>query len=274
MKYDEIKNMQWSFSRLSTFIQCPYSFYLKYVVANDDLYFPEDNFYAEFGSFVHSIFAKILSKQMTLAEASEYYASEFDNNVIYFTRQTIMDNSYFACANYLAETNLEWLDDYEIIGIEKEVHFKVGRHKFIGYIDLLLRDKSDGRIVIVDHKSSKPFFTLSGKVRAQSAKDFYKYRLQMYLYARAVFEEYGEYPKELVWHHYKNDGVLTTIPFVMDEYNDTLDATKTTIRNIGKEKEFPANLEYFYCNELCDYRGSCEYKQEVEDWSKVCKTAD
>ena len=33
------------------------------------------------------------------------------------------------------------LDDYEILGVEKEVHFTIDGKEFVGYIDLLLKDK-------------------------------------------------------------------------------------------------------------------------------------
>jgi hypothetical protein len=91
--------------------------------------------------------------------------------------------------------------------------FTLDGYDFVGYIDLLLRDKRDGKIVVLDHKSTEYPFKLDGGIKKKLQDSFAKYKKQMYLYAYAVHEEYGEYPKEMTWHHFKDGGKLATIPF-------------------------------------------------------------
>lgn len=95
-------------------------------------------------------------------------------------------------------------------------------------------------------------------------KNFEKYKRQMYLYSKAVYDEYGEYPKYIVWNHFKDKKILK-IPFNMEEYEDTLIMIEATVHAIENDDEFPAMEDYFFCHQLCNYRGSCEYKNASEE---------
>ena len=102
---------------------------------------------------------------------------------------------------------------------------------------------------------------LNGEVKANSKESFEKYKKQMYLYCHAVHERTGEWPKEMTWNHYKDGGRLATIPFIMSEYKEIMKWFKESLAEIEAEEVFPANLNYFYCNNLCKFRKSCEYKE-------------
>lgn len=251
--------MVFSYSRLTSFENCKYEFYLNYIVNDKDEYQPESNFYAEVGSFVHEILAMIFEGKLTPDEAAKYYVDNFDNNVFYKTSKKTMDKSFEACANYFAEVDFGWLNDYEILGVEMETKFQIEGYDFIGYIDLLVRDKRDGRIVIIDNKSSEYPFRLDGKVKANLVQKFENYKKQMYLYSHGVVEKYGEFPKEIAWNHFKNGGKFATIPFAKSEYDKTIKWFIDTIRIIEKEKDFDPNENFFYCHNLCNFRNSCEY---------------
>ena len=112
----ELKNMTWSFSRLSTFDQCKYQFYLDYIINDDDIYLSEGNFYSEVGSYVHDILEKIFNGKIKLEEAGEYFIEHYDDNVVYSVRQSTMNKTIEACADYFAEVDFDWLKDYEILG--------------------------------------------------------------------------------------------------------------------------------------------------------------
>lgn len=251
---------RWSYSRLSCFEHCKYAFYLKYIVNDDRQYLPEGNFYAESGSFVHEILAMIFSKELSIEDAPQYYVDNFENNVCYTVKKSIMEKTYEACANYFAEVDLDdWLNNYEIIGVELEVKTKICGYNYIGYIDLLLRNKKTGDIWLIDHKSSPYPFKLDGTVAAKSKNNFESYKRQMYLYCYAVKELFGEYPTLITWNHFK-DGKLATIEFDKEDYDNSIGWFVETIDKIKKEKKFDPNQEFFYCSNLCDYRNSCEYK--------------
>ena len=253
---------RWSYSRTTCFGHCKYEYYLDYVINDDNLYLSEGNYYAEVGSFVHDILAKIFSGELSQDDAAQYFVDNFDDNVFYKVKKSTMDKTFEQLADYFANLDISWINNYEIIGVELEVKFKIDKYEFIGYIDLLLRDKRDGKIVVLDHKSAEYPFKSNGEVKKKSEHSLNLYKKQMYLYCHAVKELYGELPKEIVWNHFKDGGKLATIQFVQGEYEDTINWFRETIRTIKKEKKFEASQDFFYCNNLCNFRASCEYKEK------------
>lgn len=260
---NEIDKMVWSHSRLTTYEHCKYEFYLNYLI-DDDLYLCEGNYYAEVGSFVHEILAKIHNKELSIDDSPQYFADHFDDNVFYKTKQSTMDKNYEACANYFAEEDFAWLENCEIIGVEQEVNFEIKGYKFTGFIDLLVRDKTDGRLIVIDNKSSEYPFRLDGKVKAKAKASFETYKQQMYLYSYAIKDKYGEYPKLIMWNHFK-DQKIATIPFNEKECDTAIEHILTTIKAIEKEEDYEPNLDFFYCTHLCNFRNSCEYARST-DW--------
>lgn len=256
-KYKEhIKKMRWSYSRLTSFEHCQYEFFLNYI--DNKNYIAEGNYYAEVGIFVHEILAKIFNGELTLDEASQYYVDNYDSNIFYKAKKSTMDKTFELCSDYFAEVDFDWLKDYEILGVELKMPFEIEEYKFIGFIDLLLKDKRDGSIVIVDHKSSPYPLKLDGTIKRNSEKSFNLYKKQMYLYSYAVKEKYGVYPKWIKWNHFKAGGKFVTIPFSKKEYNQAIKWVIKTIHNIENTEDFKPNVDYFYCEKLCNFRNSCE----------------
>lgn len=267
---DLIRKMRWSYSRLTSFSQCKYGFYLAYIVKDDDLYLNEGNFWAEAGVLVHEILERFFKKEITQQEAAEYFRDNFWDSICYKVKPEIMQKTYNQCLDFFENADLSWLDNYEILGVEKEIKLTISGYDFIGYIDLLLRDKRDGKIVVLDNKSGEPFFTKSGTVKKSSEHSFYKYEKQMTLYSRGVYEEYGEYPKELVWLHFKSGGALSVVPFDLHKYKDAVQWLIDTIHDVENEDDFQASYEFFYCKNLCGFRDSCEVaqKEKRKSWKK------
>lgn len=260
----KIKEMIWSFSRLSTFNKCKYAFYLNYLQEDNKEYLPEGNYYAEVGSFMHNILEKIFKGELQIKDAANYFIDNYDSNVFYSVRESIMDKTYDKCLSYLADTDFDWINQYEILGVEKEIKFKIEDKKFIGYIDLLLRDKSDGRIVVMDHKSDEYPFNKNGSIKAKCKELFEDHKRQMYLYSCAINDEYHEYPKELRWNHFKDEGKVSLVVFDKKDYDKSIEWALNTIRAIETETDYisdldPQGSDFFFCNNICGFRNSCEY---------------
>lgn len=263
MAQDNERKTRWSYSRTTCFSHCKYEFYLDYVINDDSLYLSESNYYAEVGTFVHEILAKVFSGEINVDDAAQYFVDNYDDYVCYKVRKSTMDKTFEIIADYFANLDISWIEDYEIIGVELETKFKLDQYDFIGYIDLLLRDKRDGKIVILDHKSSEYPFKQDGKsIKKKSEHSFNLYKKQMYLYCHAVKQLYGEFPKEITWNHFKDCGKFATIPFIMSEYEETIEWYRKSLQTIEQEKEFKATQDFFYCNNLCNFRASCEYNHK------------
>lgn len=254
-----IDNMVWSYSRLSCYQHCPYEFKLQYI----EEYHGENNFYAEFGKYCHTILEKYTRGELGVFELPDYFDEHFDE----FVGEDVNDRSgvtrekYKTLGHdYFENIDLE-LDRFEILGIEKECNFEIGGKNFIGYIDLLLKEKSTGHIYLIDHKSSEYPLGKKGAVKKAEAEKFEGYKKQLYLYCIQVYNEYGFFPHKIGWNYFKAQKWLF-LDFDKDEYEKAKQWALGIIGEINQEEDFRPNPSFFYCRNLCAFRNQyCEYKE-------------
>lgn len=262
MANDSLKKHH-SFSSLDCFDKCKYMYYIKYVLGEDgaEEYLAEGNYYAEVGSFMHEILAKIFEGTLSIDDAPNYFIEHYDESVFYKVKKSIMDKIYDLCLDYLATEDFSWTKGYEVVGVELRTELTIQGYNFLGFIDLLLRNTETSEYWLIDHKSAPYPFRKDGTgVLAKSKKSFESYKRQMYLYCHAVKQLYGEFPQKITWNHFK-EKKLATIPFQMEEYEDTIKWFSETIKKIEEEENFEPTKEFFHCTFICDYRNCCEYKK-------------
>lgn len=138
-------------------------------------------------------------------------------------------------------------DDYEVVGVEQEVKLVLNGKNFIGYIDLILRDKKFGGYIIVDHKSKSGF---------KSKKEKEHYLLQLYLYALYIKNTYNEYPKELWFNLFRKNDIIKE-NFDESKVQNALNWFDMTIDLICSDTCFYKKVNIFYCNQLCGARNYC-----------------
>lgn len=260
----EKSSERFSFSKLSTFEDCPYCFYLQYRLTDEDRdlcgYIPEGNYYAENGSLVHSVLERYFNGEIELDDLPGVYIDEYDG-VCYKVRESTMKKTFETCADYFAEVDFDWMKDWEVVGVELKVEIEIRGYKYIGFIDLLLKNKETGEYWIIDHKSSDYPFKRDGTVSAKSKESFASYKKQMYLYCYAIKKLYGKYPTKISWNHFKAKK-FATIDFEQKECTNAVNWFVRTIKKIQNEKQFEPKKDFFHCSELCDYRNCCEYRKE------------
>lgn len=262
MTNEELKfildTMTWSFTRLKSFYDCKYAWKLSYI----DCVKGDNGFFDSYGSFVHEILQKYAEGQLSLFDLNTYYEEHFDESVPYDAppnkfvniRQSYYDKGY----GYLSNIDLP-IDEYEILGVEKKVRFKIDNKNFVGYIDLLLRDKKTGKIIILDHKSASLKLLKNGEVSKSDKEHFLLFKRQLYLYSIAIKEEYGDV-SELWWNMFK-DRKWIKIPWQQNEYDESIQWAKDTIKLIEKESNWYGRPDFFFCTYICDHRNNaCEYK--------------
>lgn len=207
---------------------------------------------------MHEVLENILLGNLELKDAATYFVEHVDANIFNFVKQSTMDKAIDACIDYLATTDFEMLDGFDVVGVELQCEYDLDEDiSYIGYIDLLLKHKEDGYFVIVDHKSSGYPLKKNGDILKNELENFTAYKRQIYLYSRYVYEEYGVFPKELWWNHFKANKVAK-IQFDEDEYNEAQEWFKKTIAEIYEDEDFLPNMSYMQCNVLCDFREECE----------------
>lgn len=178
----------YSYSRLSTFNNCPYSYYLGYIKALKG----RPNIYSHLGGIAHELLEKLQVDEITIEKA----INEFKNallfceiNEMHFPNEQIKKN-YVECILHFFK-NYSKMDAKKIL-IEKEFYTEINGNVILGYIDLIILNH-DGTIEIFDYKTSSKF----------SKNNIDKYGLQLILYAMALEQEFGVSIKAVKWNMLK-----------------------------------------------------------------------
>lgn len=254
-----ISIMKWSFTRLNSFDSgCPYEWKRHYIDCEPS----KQGFYGAGGGFSHEILEKYAKRELDIWDLSPYFEEHFAEAVPYDAPPNkytdIRQDYYDKILDYFDNIDLP-IDQYEVVGVEKRVDFEIDKYPFIGFIDLLLRDPTDGKLILCDHKSSSIKVLKSGKISKSDQGHFLAFKRQQYLYSKAVIEEFGiGSVKELWWNMFKDHNWIK-IPFDEKEYLEAQEWALDTIHRIENETEWLPRPEFFYCHYLCGMQG-CEYK--------------
>ena len=142
-----------SFSQLRQVEQCPYAAYLLKTLNVE----PIDNGFAQAGTLAHQILAMWAKGQADIHDLPEIWTQEFSKRV------TVPFPTFLAAKDYANKLftsvlkyfqNFKGFPGFEVIGAEKEFTSSLAGERFIGIIDLVLRNKETGKLTLVDHKSS------------------------------------------------------------------------------------------------------------------------
>lgn len=245
-----IEDMTWSYSRIKCFEDCPYRFYLKYISGCKEV----PQFYASYGSFMHKLIEEFYRGKLTKEEMLTKFLFDFQTEVKGERPKESTVSKYIQCGVEYLRTFSPF--PYKMIDVEKKVKFEINGKKFIGFIDYL--GEKDGEYYIVDNKSREL------KPRSKRAKPTVKDQeldemlKQLYLYAAAVKQEYGKFPKALCFNCFKN-GVFIEEPFSEKVFSETIEWFLKTIDNIADENDFLPYLDYFSCKNICGVKDECCY---------------
>ena len=175
-----LDTMTWSFSRLNSYYNCTYEWRLHYLECNKS----ENGFFGEYGSLIHTILEKYAKGELSLFDLNQYYEEHFNEYVPHDAPPNkyvdIRQSYYDKGIEYLNNIDL-YLEKYEILGVEKEVNFRIGDKDFVGYIDLLVRDKETNEIVIIDHKSASIKILKNGNISKSDQQHFLEFKRQLYI---------------------------------------------------------------------------------------------
>lgn len=247
IRHDIIDDMVWSFSRLNGFYTCKRAWYYTYIMKRSE----RENFFSQYGTFAHSVFEKYNKGELEIYELASYYNDNYYSNVTEEAppnKYVDLNESYFN-KGYDYFVNIKDNPDEEIIGAEVKFEFTIDvmdkPRKFIGYIDKVSRDKNG--FVVTDYKSKGKF---------KNKEELHDYTRQLYIYAIALKEMYGEYPYKLVFEQFK-ENITQEICFNEKDLEETYDWIRNTIRLIYDEIDFPKTQNDFFCSYLCSARDTC-----------------
>lgn len=168
MEIQEIKKNRVSFSQYSTFLKCPHKWYLDYV---KNLRERDDSIHTTFGTAIHHAFQTYLT---VLYKESVSAADSLDVKKLFLDKFTEeakkvknLDEQEFTDFTFdghdIIDTFLKSAnrikhfpsDQYELIGIEIPLEISIKNNvEFVGFIDLVLKEKNKENYRIIDFKTS------------------------------------------------------------------------------------------------------------------------
>ena len=272
----------YSYSKLSSFQNCAYGYYLTYIQHIKG----EDNVYGILGNVVHDMYELLTKDEITIEEAKEKFKQEYELcKFLGLTFPTKMSEEKYVY-------DVEHSFDYFIKPtgrLEQERYFQIEIENkiFRGYIDLIIFDDEKKTIRVIDYKTSSRF----------SKKDLESHKVfQLILYSMYLEKEYPDYKilnpmfYMLKYVNVTNEKGRTSIKEIYDvdelryevvsplmvevQYNDNMkDKLKQYINEVtldiafnDEEEEsdwYPTVEELrnntFYCKNLCSHKKKCKF---------------
>lgn len=246
-----VDDMVWSYSRVNSFRDCPYQWFLKYV---RQLPRGSAKFFSSYGSFMHELLQQYHADTLPRHKLALRYLTGFQSAVQGPPPSEKVFVNYFSDGLGYLKTAAPVVD--KTIATEKKYRFKLGGRSFVGVVDLI--GITDGKLEIVDHKSKalKPY---SGREKPTSTdRELDEYYRQLYLYSIPVAAEFGKYPDKLCFNCFRTGAIIKS-----DFDSQKLEQAKTwalqEIDRISAADSFPPSVDYFKCHYLCDMCQHCEY---------------
>lgn len=261
LKPDEIKKrldeMVWSFSRVNSSQKCAYAWYLQYIAGFE----PKPNAFAQFGTVCHETIEKYLKGEIDMFSALPYYQQRYPEIVTCdFPPNKYSDlgeKAYTLGEEYFSNINFDF-EKYEILGVERELQFKVGKYPFHGFADAIYRDRETGEIILSDQKTSSFKYLKDGSVSKTNAEHYLEFRRQLYLYSIPLIEEYGKVDY-LRWNMIRDKRIIK-IPWEEKEYNETIKWCIESIERLENETLWlPDKSSNYWCGQICSMSNNCTY---------------
>ncbi|CKG64173.1 Inactivated superfamily I helicase [Streptococcus pneumoniae] len=273
----------YSYSQLSSFLDCPQTWYQTYVLKNRS-----GNKYTALGSQLHKVFElQGHNLRMKPPYESGLYMKHF--NELYFDPEKVPKKYFDSKEQYIemykqGVTAIEnYLTEYsnsKPLFVEKKFKQVLieGTPPALGFIDRI-----DGEIdkpwewVITDYKSG----------RNPKSKQFLNEDFQLAMYAQAIYKEYGHFPAFLRYFHpvinkfqtavHLGSGVYEydykgqrspkarfTVPAMMFKVQETVQAISVAYAN----NDFPKQTDRFKCKN-CFHLDTCKPFGDGTGWNSL-----
>ena len=273
---------------LSTFIQCPLRFYLKYLMHIEDYHLDEETRNNTIGSVVHDVLESLyinhcntlINKDLFINEIKPTLAQKLKETIVKTFGQGLPDVGYNYLnrltidkmfANYFSYEEAE-IQKHElyILGVEQKMHTKLT----VNGIDCTLKGKADridrqgGKVRIIDYKTGILKDT-EVKVPSQidSIADIPEKAMQLLIYKYLYLKEHPDVKPETVTaalFGLKNQRVCyelkVDLPELNDDFMGTMDQllTSAIADLLDRSKPFaqPTDTKVKPCH-FCDFKRIC-----------------
>lgn len=154
-----LNNLQLSYTSLSTFYQCPFSYYLSYILKLND---NQKSFYSEIGTAIHSVLEKISTNNSNNIKALfRQEINNLDQDIISDPRNAmfidIIEDKLEDVVTFIQSHQKECFSDTSLKELhEKNIEIVLDKNtKFKGIIDKIMYTESNGEIylAVIDYKT-------------------------------------------------------------------------------------------------------------------------
>lgn len=246
-----------SYSQLTSFDECPYSYYLQRIEGLRQA----SNGFAEQGTLIHDLIDKWAKKELTKDQLPDEYVRRYPDEVVTQFPRMLASKGY---TQKTYEAGLRYFQNFDEFAdlniIETEARFKIelcGR-PFVGIIDMVARDKDTNKLIIIDHKSKS--------INAFKKEEDSMYRQQL-LYADYIYQVYGQWPDELMFNLFKEDGLRVSRPFTELEHEHAVKWADDIMSRIESYEILDWLTQKpdsdFFCQNLCSMRDHCSNGQQT-----------
>ena len=168
-----------SYSSVNTFHSCKYAFKKLY---QERIAERANNYYGQYGTAVHETMEAYLTGAVGLQTITDFYEKVYKEIV---TCKIPMGNAtnYFLAGKTFFD-NFIGLDKCEVVAVEKRLEFKYKDVNIVAVPDLILKEKSTGKYILFDYKTS----SVKDKKDAENKVLSEHYNRQMWLYVWAIWE--------------------------------------------------------------------------------------
>lgn len=243
----EKKYLAISYSQLNTFLQCPLRWKMYYLQGKGKSVDTEST---QLGTQVHSFIEEFCAKKQeghewSIAEATGLMEDKLEERTITFKPEEEDENivwQHLGVAKTMVTEDKGLgilLKQCDVIAQELEFKLqfnlpftvKYGEEEYHevvinGFIDLLLKDKETGGIIVVDHKTSKKIFD----------KDKLYHDYQFPIYELVVLNLYGRLPDKCYYNFTRFNQLQEVHPLVQNESEAVVVDYYTRGKNKGKPK--------------------------------------
>lgn len=243
----EKKYLAISYSQLNTFLQCPLRWKMYYLLGKGE---SSDTESTQLGTQVHSFIEEFCAKKQhgyewSVGEATELMEDKLEQRTITFKEDEDEDIvwQHLVVAKSMVEEDKglgALLKHCDVLAQELEFKLKFNLPFTVvykgeeyneviinGFIDLLLKDKETGGLIVVDHKTSKKKF--------DKEKLYHDY--QFPIYELVILNLYGRLPEKCYYNFTRFNELQEVHPLVTDEK----DAVVVDYYTRGKNKGQPKN---------------------------------
>ena len=277
-EFNHKKYLAISYSQLGVFLQCPMRWMKYYLFGEGE---PSDTESTELGTQVHAAIETYChglqeGREWSLGEVVDLVEGSLDMRGIRFQPEEddVIVQQHLEMAESLFNGNKglgKLLKHCDVIGQEIEFRYpfklpfdvvfdgEVYNEVIInGFIDLLLKDKETGELIVVDHKTSKKVF----------AEDKLYHDYQFPIYSLVIQDMYGRLPSKCYYNFTRFDQLCEAPALVKNDEDSYVVKYFTRGKNKGKpkyivksvgmvERELTDIFRQMYCpSSIKDYKGN------------------